>query len=118
MFCVGWKSIFAVGQNTSHINDISGAESKQLMKWFLKMVSENHDLQVRFRWSNANDVAIWDNRSMYHTPTYDYEGSRTGQRAVSLGERPYLDPHSTGRREAEASEHEVKRKGREDPSKR
>jgi hypothetical protein len=122
---VGWKSVFAVGQNTSHINDVSEYESKHLLKWFVKLVSENHDLQVRFRWRDANDVgkyllrrsnasvpkvgnllmdgidtAIWDNRSVLHTPTYDFEGTRTGQRAVSLGERPYLDPTSTGRREA------------------
>lgn len=51
-------------------------------------------------------AAIWDNRSVYHTATYDYEGlgPRTGQRAVSLGERPYLDPNSTGRQEALARE--------------
>lgn len=52
----GWKSIFAIGQNTSHINDVSESESKQLMKWFLKLIAENHDLQVRMRWQNENDV--------------------------------------------------------------
>jgi len=61
---------------------------------------QDHDLQVRNRWANPNDLAIWDNRSVYHTATYDYDGPRTGQRAVSLGERPYLDPKSVGRREA------------------
>jgi alpha-ketoglutarate-dependent taurine dioxygenase len=73
-----------------------------LLKWFVQLITENHDLQVRFRWQNPNDLAVWDNRSVYHTATYDYDGfgSRTGQRAVSLGERPYLDPNSTGRREA------------------
>ena len=47
-------------------------------------------------------LAIWDNRSVYHTATPDYEGlgNRMGQRAVSLGERPYLDPNSKSRREA------------------
>ena len=60
----------------------------------------DHDLQVRNRWANQNDLAIWDNRSVYHTATYDYHGARTGQRAVSLGERPYLDPQSVSRREA------------------
>jgi alpha-ketoglutarate-dependent taurine dioxygenase len=49
-------------------------------------------------------LAIWDNRSVYHAATPDYLdqdlGERTGQRAVSLGERPYLDPESSGRREA------------------
>lgn len=29
---------------------------------------ENHDLQVRFRWGQ-NDLAIWDNRSAFHTAT-------------------------------------------------
>jgi alpha-ketoglutarate-dependent taurine dioxygenase len=50
----------------------------------------------------VNDLAIWDNRSVYHTATFDYRGlgARTGQRAVSLGERPYLDPKSRGRKEA------------------
>jgi alpha-ketoglutarate-dependent taurine dioxygenase len=43
---------------------------------------------------------MWDNRSVYHTATYDYDGPRTGQRAVSLGERPYLDAQSSGRRAA------------------
>jgi hypothetical protein len=47
-------------------------------------------------------IAIWDNRSVYHAATHDYEelGPRTGHRAVGLGERPYLDPKSIGRREA------------------
>lgn len=53
---LGWKSIFAIGQNTSHINDVSEYESKALMKWFLKLIAENHDLQVRMRWHNVNDV--------------------------------------------------------------
>ena len=47
-------------------------------------------------------TAIWDNRSVYHAATPDHEdfGPRTGQRVVGLGEKPYLDPSSTGRREA------------------
>jgi hypothetical protein len=47
-------------------------------------------------------VAIWDNRSVFHTATFDYqgEGSRFGNRAVGLGERPYFDPNSKSRREA------------------
>ena len=49
---------------------------------------------------NPNDRAVWDNRSVYHSATFDYKGSRIGQRAISLGERPYFDPQSVGRREA------------------
>ncbi|KAM0171553.1 hypothetical protein ACHAPC_011003 [Botrytis cinerea] len=99
----GWKSIFALGHHVSHINDLTTIESDALLAWFLRLVVDNHDLQVRHRWENVNDLAIWDNRSNYHVATSDYInlglGERAGQRAVSLGERPYLDPESTGRRE-------------------
>ncbi|KAH7351308.1 putative alpha-ketoglutarate-dependent taurine dioxygenase [Rhexocercosporidium sp. MPI-PUGE-AT-0058] len=104
----GWKSLFAVGHHVQHINDLAPEESKALLEWFVRLIVDNHDLQVRHRWQNPNDLAIWDNRSVYHAATPDYLdqdlGERTGQRAVSLGERPYLDPHSTGRREALAKE--------------
>jgi alpha-ketoglutarate-dependent taurine dioxygenase len=73
------------------------------------LILENHDLQVRYRWQNKNDLAIWDNRSVYHAATPEFVGDsdtlgeRAGSRAVSLGERPYFDPASTGRREALAA---------------
>ena len=46
--------------------------------------------------------AIWDNRSVFHTATNDYDdlGERSGNRAVGIGEVPYLDPHSQSRTEA------------------
>ena len=102
----GWKSVYAVGQHAQRVNDVTEAESQHLLQWFVRLIVENHDLQVRHKWQNPNDVAIWDNRSVYHSATYDYEGlgPRTGQRAVSLGERPYFDPKSTSRREALAKE--------------
>jgi hypothetical protein len=48
------------------------------------------------------ELAIWDNRSVFHTATYDFDdqGDRFGNRAVGLGERPYFDPHSVSRRDA------------------
>lgn len=97
----GWKSIFAFGHHTEKINDLTVLESSKLMEWFLDLVVGNHDMQVRHRWQNANDVAIWDNRSVYHAATPDFEGlgERVGHRAVSLGEKPYFDPQSTSRRE-------------------
>lgn len=54
-------------------------------------------------------AAIWDNRSVFHTATFDYEGQgeRFGNRAVGLGERPYLDPQSSTRREALAAAGEL-----------
>jgi alpha-ketoglutarate-dependent taurine dioxygenase len=49
-------------------------------------------------------VAIWDNRTVYHTAIFDFAGlgARTGHRAVGIGERPYFDPKSKTRREAMA----------------
>ena len=54
-------------------------------------------------------AAIWDNRSAFHSATFDYEGlgERFGNRAVGIGEAPYLDPNSRSRTEALASEREV-----------
>lgn len=46
-------------------------------------------------------AAIWDNRSVFHTATFDYNGigERSGNRAVGIGEAPYFDPGSKSRRE-------------------
>ena len=124
----GWKSIFAVGHHTEKIDGLTDDESRHLLDWFVRLIVENHDLQVRYKWQNPNDIgmfrtpltmcmvdesavftdryifmitAIWDNRSVYHSGTHDYAdlGPRTGQRAVSIGEKPYFDPNSTGRRQ-------------------
>ncbi|KAI0538162.1 TauD-domain-containing protein [Xylaria digitata] len=103
----GWKSVFAVGSHVQRIEGLTDDESKHFLKWFVDLIVENHDLQVRNRWQNVNDLAIWDNRSVYHAATPDYQevfGEREGSRAVSLGERPYFDPQSTGRKESLAKE--------------
>ena len=44
----GWKSIFPIGGHISHINDITELESKALLKWFGRLLVDNHDLQVSF----------------------------------------------------------------------
>ncbi|KAI1425730.1 TauD-domain-containing protein [Xylaria sp. FL1777] len=103
----GWKSVFAVGNHVQRIEGLTDDESRHFLAWFVDLVVQNHDLQVRNRWQNVNDLAIWDNRSVYHAATPDYQeafGEREGSRAVSLGERPYFDPLSTGRKEALAKE--------------
>ncbi|KAI0141694.1 TauD-domain-containing protein [Xylariaceae sp. FL1272] len=104
----GWKSVFAVGYHVKRILGLADAESEHFLKWFVNLIMENHDLQVRHHWDNVNDLAIWDNRSAYHAATPDYVeggfGDRTGSRAVSLGEKPYFDPESTSRKEGLAKE--------------
>ncbi|KAL1856567.1 hypothetical protein Plec18170_003535 [Paecilomyces lecythidis] len=97
----GWKSLFGAGGEIENglIKDVTKRESEILKKYFLQLIAENHDLQVRLKWK-TNDLAIWDNRSTFHTATTDYEGKRQGNRVLSIGEIPYLDPASKSRREA------------------
>ncbi|KAI1406956.1 taurine catabolism dioxygenase [Hypoxylon sp. FL1857] len=98
----GWKSVFAVGPFPKYINELSAGESSELLEKFKRTIIENHDIQVRFKWRNENDIAIWDNRSVFHTATFDYEGlgERFGNRAVGIGEAPFLDPNSKSKAEA------------------
>jgi alpha-ketoglutarate-dependent taurine dioxygenase len=116
----GWKSIFALGPFPKYINELNDEESSELLKKFRSVITENHDLQVRLKWKNPNDLgtflfsitslgtvlddflAIWDNRSAFHSATFDYDGlgERFGNRAVGIGEAPYLDTQSCSRTEA------------------
>ncbi|KAK4665444.1 hypothetical protein QC763_401810 [Podospora pseudopauciseta] len=86
----GWNSVYVNKGFTKRINGVTKDESDILLKYLFNMVTQNHDAQVRFRWSK-NDVAIWDNRSTWHCATYDYNDPRAGDRVCSLGEAPYLD---------------------------
>lgn len=113
----GWKSIFALGPFPKFINELHSDESEALLKRFKDVILENHDLTVRFKWRNENDLAvsissraeegrealtklqIWDNRSAFHSATFDYAGERFGNRAVGIGEAPYLDVNSKSRTE-------------------
>lgn len=52
----GWKSIYALGPFPKYINELNSQESEELLKKFKSMIIENHDLQVRFKWRNENDI--------------------------------------------------------------
>lgn len=58
----GKNSVYAIGLHCDHINDVTKAESDYLKKMLLDQITQNHDLQVRFRWL-PKSCAIWDNRS-------------------------------------------------------
>lgn len=96
----GWKSLYVNPEFTESINGLGWDESQSILNLINQNLKENHDIHVRFRW-NDNDVAIWDNRSTYHTATYDYTATdRLGHRVLSCGEVPYLDENSVSRTEA------------------
>ncbi|KAJ3377195.1 hypothetical protein HDU80_003433, partial [Chytriomyces hyalinus] len=95
------ESSFANKVFTKRINELSKDESDLVLDHLFNLGTQNHDLHVRFRW-NPNDIAIWDNRSSFHTATTDFDFDkyeRYGERATSLGERPYFDVNSVSRRE-------------------
>ncbi|CRG85257.1 hypothetical protein PISL3812_02365 [Talaromyces islandicus] len=94
----GWKSVFVNKGFTKRINGVTKDESDILLNYLFNLVTQNHDAQVRFRWSK-NDLAVWDNRSNWHCATYDYDETRVGDRVCSLGEAPYLDLDSKSRRQ-------------------
>lgn len=95
----GLKSIFAVGLHCEKINGVYPYEDKQIRDYFLHLITRSHDIQVRHKWG-PNDVAIWDNRSVFHAATPDVgDGVRFGNRVTSVGEKPYLDPKSKSRLE-------------------
>ena len=95
----GWKSVFVNKGFTKRINGVTKDESDMLLNYLVNLVTQNHDAQVRYRWGK-NDLAIWDNRCTWHCATYDYVEARAGDRVCSLGEAPYLDVDSKGRKKA------------------
>lgn len=97
----GWKSVFAIGGHFTHFNELEPEESSWLTQHLSSVLLRYPELQVRFSWGK-NDVAIWDNRSTYHSAirdVYIVDALRTGVRTVGIGERPYFDPNSRSRTE-------------------
>ncbi|KAI3399485.1 hypothetical protein diail_6747 [Diaporthe ilicicola] len=93
----GWKSVYVNKGFTKRINGVTKDESDMILGYLFNLVTQNHDAQVRYKW-RKNDLAIWDNRSMWHCATYDYVEARAGDRVCSLGEAPYLDLASKSRK--------------------
>ncbi|KAJ9502911.1 hypothetical protein H2202_002034 [Exophiala xenobiotica] len=85
----GWKSLFAgVGLHVSRINDVYTYEDQIIRDYVLRLITRNHDCVARMHWTKQA-CAIWIDGAV-----------RVGVRASGVGEKPYLDPASTGRREA------------------
>lgn len=93
----GWKSVYVNKGFTRRINGVTKDESDLILHYLFSLVNQNHDLQVRFKWSKG-DIAIWDNRSTVHSATFDYQETRIGDRVCSVGEAPYFDVNSKARR--------------------
>ncbi|KAH9907199.1 TfdA family taurine dioxygenase [Xylariomycetidae sp. FL2044] len=99
----GWKSLFAgVGLHVSRINGVHSYEDQMIRDYVMRLITRNHDCVARMHWTKQA-CAIWSNACTLHAATPDTHlvaGVRVGVRASGIGEVPYLDPASTGRREA------------------
>lgn len=99
----GWKSLYYSVIHNRYINELDYDESLAVMQFIERSLTENHEYLIKIRWQK-NDIAIWDNRSTFHSATMDYDGQssyREGFRVTTLGEIPYLDPASISIKEYE-----------------
>ena len=72
---------------TTHINELTAAESRALLP-LLYAHSSKPEFVVRWKWRDG-DVAFWDNRLTQHYATDDYRPARrVMHRATIVGDRP------------------------------
>ncbi|KAF9582455.1 hypothetical protein BGW38_000191 [Lunasporangiospora selenospora] len=90
----GWKSIYSNPVFTREIVGVTPSESKAILDYLADIVAKKLQYQVRFSWQK-NSVAIWDNRSTFHTGVPDFRPyHRRGIRVTVSGEKPYFDANS------------------------
>ncbi|KAG0196391.1 hypothetical protein BGX28_010215 [Mortierella sp. GBA30] len=91
----GWKSVYTNPVFTREINGVSASESKWILDYLNDLIAKKLQYQVRFHWKK-NSVAIWDNRSTFHTGVPDFRPyQRRGVRVTVSGEKPFYD-HESG----------------------
>ena len=83
----GRKGLFVNPGFTSHIKDVSDAESRYLLDLFYAHITKPEHI-VRHRWS-VGDVVMWDNRSTVHYANRDYGDQRRVMHRITLrGDQP------------------------------
>ncbi|MCW2776754.1 MAG: Taurine dioxygenase, partial [Frankiales bacterium] len=81
------KSLFVNPGFTTHLKDLSKAESRGLLDVFFAHLTKPEHV-VRHRWA-LGDVAMWDNRSTAHYANRDYgDARRVMQRITLRGDAP------------------------------
>lgn len=83
----GRRGLFVNDGFTTHINELTAAESRALLP-LLYAHSSKPEFVVRWKWRDG-DVAFWDNRLTQHYATDDYRPARrVMHRATIVGDRP------------------------------
>ena len=54
----GWRSLYPVGQHTQFLNGVTEEESGMLLDWFKRLLKDNHDVQVRFKWKVCPSLPV------------------------------------------------------------
>ncbi|KZV90625.1 TauD-domain-containing protein [Exidia glandulosa HHB12029] len=84
----GKRSIYVNPGFTRRILDVPKAESDAILQFLFTQIAQNTDHQVRFRWTR-DAIALWDNRIVTHTATFDFwPHRRHALRVTPHGERP------------------------------
>lgn len=83
----GRKSLFVNALFTTHIVELSAAESRAVLAMLFEHMVQP-EFTCRFRWE-PNSIAFWDNRITIHKPVNDHGlQNRVLQRVVILGDTP------------------------------
>jgi taurine dioxygenase len=84
----GRKVLFVNRGFTSHIVQLSRAESAGLLEVLYRTIEANPLITCRVRWT-PNALVFWDNRCTQHHALWDYYPlSRSGHRVSIVGQRP------------------------------
>lgn len=52
----GWKALWVGGGHCAFINNVTSEENTDLLNIVDRLITKNHDIQVRYRWEHANDI--------------------------------------------------------------
>ncbi|EGV66724.1 taurine dioxygenase [Yamadazyma tenuis] len=90
----GLKSLYISENFTTAIVGLEKKLSDVLLRYLFDYVNNALQFQVRLSWGK-HDVAVWDNRSHFHTGVFDYYPEvRHGTRVIALANKAYFDPNS------------------------
>ena len=82
----GKRALYVNAAFTTHLVDMPADRSRRVLDQAL-LHATRVEFLYRHRWS-LHDLVIWDNRSVMHCPSVDYEGRRHMHRAVVKGGVP------------------------------
>lgn len=85
----GYRSVYVNAGFTRYIKGIPREESDLILRYLNELTATDVNNTVRWRWKE-NDVAVWDNRSSFHSASFGFwPHYRHVARVTPHGEKPY-----------------------------